>query len=106
MWIIAIAWMYVAVLMALAEAFNANGSVLGAIFTFLLYGVGPLALVLYLFGTPARRKALKRRELLAAAPASQAAADPVPPALASASDPDRGAHAAGDASITPVREEP
>lgn len=106
MWIIAIAWMYVAVLMALAEAFNANGSVLGAIFTFLLYGVGPLALVLYLFGTPARRKALKKRELLESTSASPPAADPTHSALASASDPDRGAHAAGDAGIAPVRKEP
>ena len=62
MWIVAIAWMYVALMMALAEATSTQGTVLGAIFTFLLYGVGPLALVLYLMGAPARRKAIRQAE--------------------------------------------
>ena len=62
MWIVAIAWMYVTLMMALAEATNPQGSVLGAVFTFLLYGVGPLALVLYLLGAPARRKAQLKAE--------------------------------------------
>ena len=53
MWIVAIAWMYVALLMALAEATSTQGSILGAIITFVMYGVGPLALVMYLIGTPA-----------------------------------------------------
>lgn len=57
MWIIAIAWMYVALMMALAEATSTQGSILGAVITFLLYGLGPLALVMYIVGTPARRKA-------------------------------------------------
>ena len=56
MWIVAIAWMYVALLMALAEATSTQGSILGAIITFVMYGVGPLALVMYLIGTPARRR--------------------------------------------------
>ena len=62
MWIVAIAWMYVTLMMALAEATSPQGTVLGAVFTFLLYGVGPLALVLYLMGAPARRKAILRAE--------------------------------------------
>ncbi len=62
MWIVAIAWMYVTLMMALAEATSPQGTVLGAIFTFLLYGVGPLALVLYLMGAPARRKAIRQAE--------------------------------------------
>lgn len=62
MWIVAIAWMYVTLMMALAEATNPQGTVLGAIFTFMLYGVGPLALVLYLMGAPARRKAIRQAE--------------------------------------------
>ena len=62
MWIVAIAWMYVALMMALAEATSSQGTVLGAIFTLLLYGVGPLALVMYLLGAPARRKAILRAE--------------------------------------------
>ncbi len=102
MWIVAIAWMYVAVLMAVAEATNANGTVLGAIFTFFLYGLGPMALVMYLLGTPARRKARKKREQeelqarqLAQAPAEQT----------SVTDPDGSAHAASDTPITPERKE-
>jgi mannose/fructose/N-acetylgalactosamine-specific phosphotransferase system component IID len=62
MYLVAIAWMYVALMMAIAEATHANGSLLGAIITFLLYGVGPLALVLYLMGTPHRRRARQLQE--------------------------------------------
>jgi type II secretory pathway pseudopilin PulG len=62
MWIVAIAWMYVALMMALAEATSTQGSILGAVITFLMYGVGPLALVLYLMGAPARRRARRAAE--------------------------------------------
>jgi len=62
MHLVAIAWLYVAIMMAAAEATHTNGSVLGAIITFLLYGLGPVALVLYVLGAPARRKAIRRRE--------------------------------------------
>ena len=62
MYLVAIAWMYVALMMAIAEATHANGSLLGAIITFLLYGVGPLALVMYLMGTPHRRRARQLQE--------------------------------------------
>jgi hypothetical protein len=62
MWIVAIAWMFVVVLMSVAEAVSTVGSVLGAIVTFFLYGVGPLSLVMYLLGTPMRRKARRAAE--------------------------------------------
>lgn len=62
MWIVVIAWLYVALTMSLAEATNPQGTVLGALITFLCYGVGPLALVMYLLGAPARRKARLARE--------------------------------------------
>jgi hypothetical protein len=75
MWIVAIAWMFVVVLMTVAEALSPVGSVLGAIMTFFLYGVGPLALVMYLLGTPMRRKARRAREAAEAA-ASLAAFEP------------------------------
>ena len=39
MYLVAIAWMYVVLMMAAAEATNANGTVLGAFVTFTLYGV-------------------------------------------------------------------
>ncbi len=61
MYLVAIAWMYVALMMAIAEATHANGSLLGAFITLLLYGVGPLALVLYLLGTPHRRRARQKQ---------------------------------------------
>lgn len=62
MHLVVIAWLYVALMMAVAEATNTNGTVLGAILTFILYGLLPLSIVLYLMGTPARRKARRRRD--------------------------------------------
>lgn len=100
MWIVAIAWMYVAVLMAVAEATNANGSILGAIFTFFLYGLGPMALVMYLLGAPARRKARKRQEQEELQALQQA-----PAMESSGADPDGSAHAAGDTPVAPERKE-
>jgi len=66
MYIIAIGWLYVALMMSVAEATNTTGTVLGAIITFLLYGAGPVALLMYILGTPARRKAIRAREALEA----------------------------------------
>ena len=91
MYLVAIAWVYVVLMMAVAEAMHPNGSVLGAIFTFLLYGVLPLSIVIYLIRTPLRRR--KRR-------AAEAAA-----AIASSAQPDGGDHAPGDA-VAPERKEP
>lgn len=62
MYLVAIAWLYVAVMMAIAEAMHSQGTVLGALITFLLYGVLPLALVLYLMGTPMRRRKRLQQE--------------------------------------------
>jgi hypothetical protein len=62
MYIVPIAWLYVALMMAVAEATNTTGTVLGGIITFVLYGLGPVALVIYLMGAPARRKAIKARD--------------------------------------------
>lgn len=62
MYLIAIAWIYVVLLMSIAEATNTTGTVLGALITFVLYGALPLSLVLYLMRTPARRRAIKARE--------------------------------------------
>lgn len=91
MWIMGIvffAWLYVVSLMALAEAVSPGGSLLGAAFTFVLYGVGPMALVLYLLNTPARRRA-RRGAPLEASP-----------------NPDGCAHAARNASVASERKEP
>lgn len=62
MYLIAIAWLYVAVMMAVVEATSSQGSLLGAFFTLLLYGLLPLSIVLYVVGTPARKRALRRRQ--------------------------------------------
>lgn len=62
MYIVAIAWLYVAILMAVAEATHSTGTLLGGVITFVLYGVLPLALVLYVMGTPARKRAIRAQE--------------------------------------------
>ena len=67
MYIVAIGWGFVVLLMTLAEATSSQGSVLGAFFTLLLYGLLPLSIVLYLLGTPARRAARRRAETALAA---------------------------------------
>lgn len=85
MYLVAIGWLYVVLMMALAEALSTQGSVLGAVITFVLYGVLPLGLVMYILGTPTRRRMRQAAEA-AAAPASPSAAAP-----------DGGGHTAGDA---------
>jgi hypothetical protein len=62
MYIVPMGWLYVALMMAVAEATNDNGTVLGGAITFVLYGLVPVLLVLYLMGSPARRKAIKANE--------------------------------------------
>lgn len=64
MYLIVIAWLYVTLLMALAEAFSTQGSILGAVITFIFYGVLPMGLVVYLVGSPLRRRDIQRREQL------------------------------------------
>jgi membrane protein implicated in regulation of membrane protease activity len=90
MYLVALAWMYVVLMMAVVEAGSPQGTVLGAFFTFVLYGVLPLTLVLYLLGTPGRRRARRRSE-------SESVSEAVV-------DPDGRSHATGDA-VAPKREE-
>ncbi len=100
MYIVAIAWMYVALMMAVAEATNTNGTVLGAIVTFILYGLLPVVLVVYLMRSPARSRANKAKhaELMAREAASTESSQPN-----TASQPST---AAQPDSIPPVREVP
>ncbi|HEY2929263.1 MAG TPA: hypothetical protein VGJ65_20610 [Albitalea sp.] len=109
MYLVAIAWMYVVLMMAVAEAMHPDGSVLGAIFTFLLYGALPLSIVMYLLFTPARRR--KRRAAEADSTPSTSSASPstssgqAGASTSSAAQPDGGDHAPGDA-VAPERKEP
>ena len=79
MYLIVIAWIYVVLMMSVAEATNTNGTLLGAIVTFFMYGVGPAALVAYLMSTPARKRAIKKREADEQARQAQIKAEPPPP---------------------------
>ncbi|MGQ3195951.1 MAG: hypothetical protein ACT6UH_15195 [Hydrogenophaga sp.] len=104
MYLVVIGWMYVVLMMSVAEATNTTGSVLGAIVTFFLYGLLPVALVVYLMLTPQRRKAIKARE--AAELEAQRAATT---STTASVDPDARGHAPGAAEadgIAPVRKEP
>jgi uncharacterized membrane protein YccF (DUF307 family) len=85
LYLIALAWMYVVLMVAVAEAFSPQGTVMGAVFTVLGWGVVPLSIVLYILATPSRRAARKAAE--------------------SAANPDGSGQAAGDP-VTPEREEP
>jgi hypothetical protein len=108
MYLVAIAWIYVALMMAVAEATNTNGTVMGAIVTFVLYGLVPVSIVMYLLGSPSRNKARKARERAewvaqqnAMAVASQPANDP-------SGQPDASSHAPSatqPGSVAPVRKE-
>lgn len=62
MYLVAIAWLYVAVMMTVAEATHPTGTLLGAAMTFLLYGALPVALLMYILNTPHRRRARKAAE--------------------------------------------
>ena len=91
MYIVLIAWLYVALMMAIAEANSPVGSLLGAFFTFILYGLLPMAIVGYVMGTPARRKAKQAAEQLASEQSS--------------GKPNTSSETSGDA-VSPVRKVP
>lgn len=57
MYIVAIAWLYVVFMMSVTEQ-----SAVAGILTFFLYGVFPLTIVLYLMGTPQRKRNRQIRE--------------------------------------------
>ncbi|QDL54093.1 hypothetical protein [Rhodoferax aquaticus] len=99
MYLVPIAWIYVALMMSVAEATNTNGTVLGAIFTFVLYGLMPVGLVVYIMGTPGRKRAIKARELAERQAAEQASpqTDSVQPNASGLAPTDP---------VAPVREEP
>lgn len=57
LYLIAIAWIYVVLLMSLAES-----SLIAGIMTFIFYCIIPLGLVLYILSAPARKRQIRARE--------------------------------------------
>jgi hypothetical protein len=57
LYLIAIAWVYVVLMMSLAES-----SVIAGIMTFIFYCIIPLGLVLYILSSPARKRQRKMEE--------------------------------------------
>ena len=86
LWLVALGWMYVVLMLAVAELMAPNGTAVGAFFTLLGWGLIPLSIVLYVMGTPARKRARQARE-------------------AASAQPDASGHATGDA-VTAERKEP
>jgi hypothetical protein len=103
MYLVAIAWMYVVVMMSVAEATAPNGTVLGAIITFVFYGVLPVVILMYLMGTPMRRKAIRAKEQAELELLRAPAASMETPSEA-LSQPDAGSKAPADP-VTPVGKE-
>ena len=69
MHIVAIGWLYVTLLMAVTEE-----SVVAGVLTFLLYGVFPVAIILYLSGSKRRKKMKEAARLAAVEEAKEKAA--------------------------------
>ena len=105
MYLIVIAWFYVTAMMAVAEAASPQGSLLGAAVTFVLYGLLPMGILVYILGTPQRKRQLHARRT-----AEQQAYDDAQRQTTHTTRsnlPDASSHAPGTAQhsgIAPVRE--
>ncbi len=82
MYLVAIAWMYVVLMMVVVEAQSRQGTLLGAFITLVLYGLLPLSIVLYVMGSPARRRARQRAEADEQPPVARQQARLAPPGAA------------------------
>ncbi|MDE2599755.1 MAG: hypothetical protein KGL40_09040 [Rhodocyclaceae bacterium] len=58
MYIVAIGWLYITVLMAATEK-----NLVAGVLTLVFYGLAPVALLLWIFGGPGRRRAAARQRL-------------------------------------------
>ena len=101
MYLVLMAWLYVTLMVAIAEGVSPVGTWLGAFFTFVLYGVLPMAIVAYILNTPARKCRLRTR---AAEDASPHPPVDVNPHVSNAA-PDAGSETSA-APIAPIRKEP
>jgi len=70
MYIVAIAWLYVVLMMSIVEE-----SIIAGIMTFLLYGAFPLVIILYVMGTPERKRRRLEAEKMRREQAAQDAAN-------------------------------
>lgn len=71
MYIVAIGWIYVALMMSITET-----NLVAGVATFLCYGVAPVSIIIYIMGTPGRRRRRQAREAAEQA-ARQAGPKPV-----------------------------
>ncbi len=99
MYIVAIGWLYVAMMMGIAEATNTTGTVMGGIISFVLYGLAPVSLVVYLMGSPLRSRAVKARE---AAEWAEASSESAAETSSESLPPDTGGEPSTDPLVTPV----
>ncbi|MGO4328435.1 hypothetical protein AB4Z48_17275 [Cupriavidus sp. 2TAF22] len=93
MYIVAIGWIYVVLMMAITEH-----TVVAGVATFVFYGLGPVAILMYIMGTPGRRRRRKAEEARQEQAAVQAQARPTPPAGEAAEAAEAAAGAAPPAS--------
>lgn len=77
MYIIAIGWLYVTLLMAFTEV-----NLVAAVLTFVFYGVLPVSILMWLLGSPMRRRKRAAQEMAEQKAAEQAAAPTAQSALA------------------------
>jgi hypothetical protein len=104
-YLVVIGWLYVVLMMSVAEATNTTGTVLGALITFALYGVLPIVVVIYIMRTPQRRRERKAVEAAEDQARRETAAQPV---RAASGEPDAGSHAPAAAEpggVAPVGKE-
>jgi hypothetical protein len=86
MYLVAIGWMYVVVMMAVAEALSPQGTLLGAFITLVFYGFLPVSILIYILGAPMRKRARQADEraqesaLAAALPLDAGTQNPLPAA--------------------------
>ena len=109
MYLVLIAWLYVTLMMAVAEATSPMGTVLGAVMTFVLYGLLPMGIVGYILGTPSRKRAIKAREMAEQAAYEEAQAQAQAAAAAASTAPDAGGQppaAAEQSRVAPMGKEP
>lgn len=105
MYIVPLAWLYVALMMSVAEATNTTGTVLGAVITFVLYGLLPVGLILYYMGSPGRKRAIHAAQTKERAEYEKHASQGAPDEQAASLQPDASGQPPSEP-LAPVGKEP